>query len=201
MAEVAEKTGQRSLSGMQLEAVEIGSDEFLKEYSTKRSKKAPIPKGVTSKGVYRDIVRIAWPTLIELTLAQLTSMFDLMMVGNLGQTAIASVSLATQPKFILLTVFMSMNVGATALVARCKGAGQQERANYFMRQAMVFNLFFAVISTVIGLLFTRQLVGIMNPPTEATWVGGTEYLRIQPHYRRQTHCPDNCNHTDLWCSN
>ena len=164
---------------MQLEAVEIGSDEFLKEYSTKRSKTAPIPEGVTSKGGYRDIVRIAWPTLIELTLAQLTSMFDLMMVGNLGQTAIASVSLATQPKFILLTVFMSMNVGATALVARCKGAGQQERANYFMRQAMVFNLFFAVISTVIGLLFTRQLVGIMNPPTEATWAGGTEYLRIQ----------------------
>ena len=174
-----ENSRQRSISGMQLEAVEIGSDEFLKEYSTKKSKKAPLPEGVTSKGLYRDIVKIAWPTLIELTLAQLTSMFDLMMVGNLGQTAISSVSLATQPKFILLTVFMSMNVGATALVARCKGAGQPDRANYFMRQALVFNLFFSVISTVIGLLFTRQLIGIMNPPSEATWEGGSVYLRIQ----------------------
>lgn len=178
MAEVAEKQNS-SRAGMQLYAVDVGTDEFLSEYSTKRSKTKAIPAGVSSRGIYRDIVQIAWPTLIELTLAQLTSMFDMMMVGNLGTAAIGAVSLATQPKFILNTVFMSMNVGATALVARCKGAQQQERANHFMRQALLLNLVFAVISTVLGLLFTRQLVGIMNPPSEATFAGGITYLRIQ----------------------
>ena len=34
--------------------------------------------------LYSDVVRIAWPSLIELTLTQLTSMVDLMMVGGLG---------------------------------------------------------------------------------------------------------------------
>lgn len=92
---------------MELESVEVGSDEFVQEYSTRRSKTKVIPEGVSSRGIYRDIIHIAWPTLIELTLSQLTSMFDLMMVGNLGETAIAAVSLATQPKFILNTILRS----------------------------------------------------------------------------------------------
>ena len=98
MSEITQKERPKIAGVMELEAVEVGTDEFLKEYSTKRSKTKAIPEGVSSKGIYRDIIHIAWPTLIELTLAQLTSMFDLMMVGNLGETAIAAVSLATQPK-------------------------------------------------------------------------------------------------------
>ncbi len=164
---------------MELESVEVGSDEFVQEYSTKRSKTKVIPEGVSSRGIYRDIIHIAWPTLIELTLSQLTSMFDLMMVGNLGETAIAAVSLATQPKFILNTIFTSMNVGATALVARCKGAHEPERANHFMRQALVLNLFFSIVSMVVGLILTEPLIGLMNPPSEATFAGGVDYLRIQ----------------------
>lgn len=179
MSEITQKERPKIAGVMELEAVEVGTDEFLKEYSTKRSKTKAIPKGVSSKGIYRDIIHIAWPTLIELTLAQLTSMFDLMMVGNLGETAIAAVSLATQPKFILNTIFTSMNVGATALVARCKGANEPERANHFMRQALVLNLIFAVISMVVGLIFTGPLIGMMKPPSDATFAGGVDYLRIQ----------------------
>ena len=179
MAEVSQKLRPKVAGMMELETVDVGTDEFLKEYSTKRSKTKAIPEGVSSRGIYRDIVHIAWPTLIELTLSQLTSMFDLIMVGNLGETAIAAVSLATQPKFILNTVFTSMNVGATALVARCRGANQQERANHFMRQALILNLTFAILSMVVGLLFTGPLIGLMKPPSEATFAGGVDYLRIQ----------------------
>ena len=179
MLATSEKTRPKLVGTMQLEAVDEGTDEFLKEYSTKRSKTKIVPEGVSQKGIYRDIVHIAWPTLIELTLSQLTSMFDLMMVGGLGETAIAAVSLATQPKFILNTVFTSMNVGATALVARCKGADEPERANHFMRQALVLNLFFAVVSMIVGLIFTGPLIGLMKPPSEATFAGGVDYLRIQ----------------------
>ncbi|MBE6935299.1 MAG: MATE family efflux transporter [Ruminococcaceae bacterium] len=173
-AEVKSKT-----AGMQLYEVDVGSDEFLREYSTKKSKTKHIPEGVSSRGVYRDIVQIAWPTLIELTLAQLTSMFDMMMVGNLGEAAISSVSLATQPKFILNTIFMSMNVGATALVARCKGARQPERANHFVRQALMLNMLLAAISMVVGLVWLEPLVGLMKPPSAASFQGGMDYLRIQ----------------------
>ncbi len=67
-------------------------------------------------------------------------MVDLMMVGNLGTGAISAVGLTTQPKFILMTMVMAMNVGATALVAQSKGAGNKDKANVYMRQAMIMNL-------------------------------------------------------------
>ena len=46
---------------------------------------------MTSRELYSDIVGIAWPSLVELLLTQLTSMADLIMVGQLGPWAISSV--------------------------------------------------------------------------------------------------------------
>ena len=40
-----------------------------------------IPDGISQRMLYNDIVHIAWPSLVELTLTQLTSIADLMMVG------------------------------------------------------------------------------------------------------------------------
>ena len=46
-----------------------------------------LPEGVESKELYKDIIRIAWPSLVELILTQLASMVDLMMVGQIGGSA------------------------------------------------------------------------------------------------------------------
>ena len=43
-----------------------------------------LPEGVQSGELYRDIIRIAWPSFVELVLTQLASMVDLMMVGQIG---------------------------------------------------------------------------------------------------------------------
>jgi len=101
---------------MALDLVDAGDNE--KNYSKIQKVTHHIPEGVTSRMLYRDIIRIAWPSFIELTLTQLTSMVDMMMVGGLGSWAIAAVGLTNQPKFLLMIMFISMNVGATALVAR-----------------------------------------------------------------------------------
>ena len=105
-----------------LDLVEEGTQLSVEAAGTQRVD-GKLPQGVTSRHLYRDVVRIAWPSLVELTLTQLTSMVDLMMVGGLGPVAIAAVGLTTQPKFLLMTMFMAMNVGATALVARGKSCG------------------------------------------------------------------------------
>ena len=72
-----------------------------------------IPSGIKSSELYSDIIRIAWPSFVELLLTQLTSMADLMMVGamggktnpEIGTQALAAVGLTTQPKFLLMTAF------------------------------------------------------------------------------------------------
>ena len=44
-----------------------------------------LPEGVKAGELYGDIIRIAWPSFVELLLTQLASMVDLMMVGSIGK--------------------------------------------------------------------------------------------------------------------
>lgn len=142
-------------------------------------KKSQLPPNVSSKMFYKDIIKIAWPSVVELTLTQLASMVDLMMVGGLGAWALTAVGLTVQPKFLLMTLFMAMNVGATAMVARYKGAGKPEKANLILRQALMLTFIISVISSIIGYIYSEKLIIFMGATDAQTLEGGTAYLKIQ----------------------
>lgn len=172
------ETKQKVQPSLALDLVEPGGDQHM---VAARKTAEKLPEGVTSQMMYRDVVRIAWPSFIELTLTQLASMVDLMMVGQLGAAALAGVGLTTQPKFLMMTMFMAMNVGATALVARNKGAGNRERANLIMRQAMLLTFVLSIIGGILVFAFAEPLVSFMSSGAKdaATLANGTIYLRIQ----------------------
>ena len=119
--------------------------------------------------LYKDIVKIAWPSVVELTLTQLASMVDLMMVGGLGAWALTSVGLTIQPKFLLMTTFMALNVGATAMVARYKGAGDCKRANLILRQALMITFILSLISSLLGYIFAEEFILFMGAAEEKHW--------------------------------
>lgn len=141
------KVKMRSLA---LDLVPMGSDEENRMADLKVNK--TLPEGIESKMLYSDIIHIAWPSLVELTLTQLASMVDLMMVGQLGPWALTAVGLTTQPKFLLMTMFMAMNVGATAMVARYKGAGNQKKADEVLRQALLMTFVLGCVFALIGFI-------------------------------------------------
>ena len=145
----------------------------------KLPRKLSLPNEVTSRELYQDIITIAWPSLLELLLTQLTSMADLMMVGKLGAWALTSVNLVTQPKFLLSTMFVALNVGCMAMVARHKGAGRQDKARLVLRQSMMLNFLISLVFAVLGFVFAEPLIRFMGAQEEATLVGGTQYLKIQ----------------------
>ena len=77
----------------------------------------------STKSGYNITLKIAWPSIVEAVLVSLIASVDTMMVGVIGPEAIAAVGITNQPRFILLAVILSLNVGVTAVVARRKGAG------------------------------------------------------------------------------
>ncbi len=172
-----DRIGKNAVPQMALELVPPGTYE--EEEERKKLKKVPLPENITSKMLYKDIVHIAWPSLIELTLTQLASMVDMMMVGRLGSPALTAVGLTTQPKFLLMTLVMSLNVGATAMVARYKGAGKPEKANLILRQAFLMTFILSLLMSVTGFFAARPLIRFMGAPDDVTLQGGTVYLQIQ----------------------
>lgn len=146
-----------------------------------------LPDGVKSKELYQDIIRIAWPSFVELLLTQLASMVDLMMVGSMGgeahpeigAQALSAVGLTTQPKFLLMGAFIAMNTGVTALVARYKGQNDKEKANLVVRQGLLLTFILTIIMSVLGTVFARPMVIFMGSTEEVVTTWATQYLQIQ----------------------
>ncbi len=147
--------------------------------------KAVIPEGVTKNMLYRDIILIALPSLVEFVLTQLTSMADQIMVGHLpgqeGINALAAVGLAAQPKFLLMTMIQALNVGATALIARFRGQQDRSKANLVFKHAMILNLVISALFMIVGLIFSEELIRFMGGTgiSETTLSLGVQYLNIQ----------------------
>ncbi|MDD6317212.1 MAG: MATE family efflux transporter [Clostridia bacterium] len=141
--------------------------------------KQPLPEGITSRMLYKDILRIGWPALVELMLTQLTSMADTMMVGRLGAWALSAVGLTMQPKMLLATAFMALNTGTMALVGRYRGAGNQKKARLVLRQGFMLNGILGLIFALIGIVFSKQLVIFMGPTEEKVLIEATKYLQVQ----------------------
>lgn len=146
-----------------------------------------LPDGVKSRELYQDIIQIAWPSFVELLLTQLASMVDLMMVGSMGGSAdptvgtkaLAAVGLTTQPKFLLMAAFVSMNTGVTALVARHRGRHDKEQANLVVRQGLLFTFCATLLLSIFGTVFARDMVLFMGSTEELVTTWATQYLRIQ----------------------
>ncbi len=174
------KSNEKKVSNpnqMALDLVEAGNND--NDYGIMERVTNHIPDGISPRLLYRDIIRIAWPSFLELTLTQLTSMVDMMMVGGLGSWAIAAVGLTTQPKFLLMIMFMSMNVGSTALIARYKGEGSPDKANMVLKQALMLTFALSAIASLIGFVFSESFVRFMGAADEITLKQGSIYLKIQ----------------------
>ena len=177
--EKTDNTSPKAAAGgprMALDLVPAGDGQ---DYGGQERVNKILPPEVNSKMLYQDVVRIAWPSIVELTLTQLASMVDMMMVGQLGPWALSAVGLTTQPKFLLMTMFMAMNVGATAMVARYKGAGEPEKANAILRQAFLLSLVASVIASAVGFFAAEPMVRFMGAADAESLAGGTIYLQIQ----------------------
>ncbi len=159
-----------------LDRVPFGEDE---DDSSDLKVTKTLPEGITSRELYGDVIRIAWPSFIELLLTQLASMVDMMMVGGLGAWALTAVGMTTQPKFLLMAMFIAMNAGATAMVARYRGSGDRVAANKIMRQALLMTLVLSAISSVLGYVFARPMVVFMGAEGEDVIQGAVNYLKIQ----------------------
>lgn len=129
---------------------------FLSEYMIKPEQKlGDIP---TSKEVYKTAVSIAWPSALEAVLVQLIASVDLIMVGGLGAVAIAAVGLTNQPKFILLAIILSLNIGVTAVISRRRGEGDREGANRTLRQSILICGVLSFFLSILGFCFARPLL-------------------------------------------
>ena len=121
----------------------------------------------SERSIVRDTITIAWPSVLESFFVCLAGMMDTIMVGSLGSYAIAAVGLSTQPKFLGLPIFLSMNVAVSAVVARRRGEGDREGANRVVRMALLVTI---LLTVVVSAAFVLLAYSAMDWYPLITWL-------------------------------
>lgn len=130
-----------------------------------------------SKTIYRNFIKVAWPSALEALLVALVSSVDTIMVGGLGDGAIAAVGITNQPKFILLSMVFSLNVGITAIVARRKGQKDREGANHTLRIGILLSSCISLIMSLLGYIYAKPILEFAG--AEASYMSDAlDYHRV-----------------------
>ena len=153
------------------------------EYLVKQEHRlGDLPDGKTA---YRDVMRIALPSIVEMVLMSLIGSVDTMMVGNeLGAEALSSVGLPTQPRMLILCLFFALNVGVTAIVARRKGEERQDDANATLRNALMLAFGLSIVLMLAAVIFAEpllRLAGGDTAETEKVFTDAVDYFRIMTY--------------------
>ncbi|HZJ88117.1 MAG TPA: MATE family efflux transporter, partial [Sphaerochaeta sp.] len=112
-----------------------------------------------SRPPWAVIAALAWPTIAEQFLQVLVTFVDSAMVGSLGASATASVSVPTSTIWLLNGWMNAFAIGFGVLMARNLGANNRPRARQIVRQGLITALPFGILLTTLSLFVARILPG------------------------------------------
>ncbi len=126
------------------------------------------------------LLRFSLPMIVSVLLQQLYVLVDLFVVGNFTaspETAVAAVAAASSVTAIYTAVAVGFNTGCSVLIARFFGGKQYKDLHTAVRTAWLGASLIAVMLTVLGFLFCKPLLELIDTP-HAAMEGAVEYLYI-----------------------
>ena len=127
----------------------------------------------------RAVWRLAWPAMVQNIIGGLQGIIDQAMVGNyVGHIGNAAIGVSLQI-FILVIVFVaSVFTGMGVLVARFAGAGEPDKVNRTVYQALLVTLVLALgVLAPVGYVSAPSLLALLNATPEVQ-AEALPYIRI-----------------------
>lgn len=126
----------------------------------------------------RAIARLALPVLGEQLLIMLVGFSETLLTGRyLSPAHLAAIGQMAYVMWLLNNLYVAIDTGALAVVARRIGAGDRRGARRATNQAFVLGMALAGAMTALGLMFVGPLVDLMGLDAEPSALA-TRYLRI-----------------------
>ncbi len=144
-----------------------------------RPEPTPYDRSITEGPLGSAVWRIAWPTALQNVIGGLQGIVDHAMVGNyVGYTGNAAIGVSWQVFLVVIVFVSSLFTGMGVLVARFAGAGDPERVNRAVYQALITALAIsAVVLAPLGYWLAPSLLELVNAAPEVQ-AEALPYLRI-----------------------
>ncbi len=134
------------------------------------------------EGFYRELLTLMLPIAVQNLITAAVSMADVLMVGQLNQTALSASSLAGQVQFILNFIFFGLTSSVTILAAQYWGKGDRRILSKILGLGLYISLLFSVTAAVLCLTVPGTVMRFWTDDGELIAVGA-RYLRlVAPSY-------------------
>ncbi len=132
---------------------------------------------VDQREVRRDVLRIAWPSILENLLQSVLGVITIFMVSQLGSSEVAAVGASQQLQMLFISSFFALSMGATVIVAHAYGARQHDSIGMAAKQATVATIVLSSIIAIIVFAFAEPMLRWMGADSDVI-EQGTRFQQI-----------------------
>lgn len=126
---------------------------------------------------YQGLIGLTLPIALQNLLTSALNLVDTVMIGQLGETEIASVALANQVFFLLVLFLFGASSGASIFYAQFWGKRDIANIRRVLGLGICCNGAVAILFTVVSLFFPRNILGLYTEDIAVIGLGSS-YLRI-----------------------
>lgn len=135
------------------------------------------PSFLRDRSFLRELLVIAIPISFQQLINASLNMIDVIMVGQLGETSIAAMGLSNQVFFILILILFGLTSGMAIFTAQYWGKHEIEPIRKVLGMSLIAAVFFALIFTLVAVLFPEKVLGLYTTDPEVIRLGSS-YLQI-----------------------
>lgn len=133
---------------------------------------------MTEGPVFTKLLKFSIPLILSSLLQLLFNAADIIVVGRFaGDNSLAAVGSTSSLINLLVNLFVGLSIGSNVVAAHYFGAEKNKELSDTVHTSIYLGLFSGIILTVIGVIFAKQILLLMQSPFEVL-VKATTYLQI-----------------------
>ena len=134
------------------------------------------------KAFWLSVLKFSVPIAIQNMSSAILGIIDVSVISNMGETAVAAVSLANQLFYVVSLITFGITSGASVYLARNYGEGNPEGLRRNFSLTVLFSLLVNLIVMVLCIVWPRQALGIFTDQTQTITDGAVYLLIITPTF-------------------
>lgn len=120
----------------------------------------------TSGSIRRAVFMLSVPMILEMMMESVFAVVDIFFVSKVSVNAVATIGLTESVITLVYAVAIGLSMAATAVVARRVGEKDLKGASLAAVQAISLGIAVAIIVSIIGLIYPREILGLMGAESD-----------------------------------
>tara|TARA_R110002167_G_scaffold99170_2_gene260286 strand:+ start:2223 stop:3632 length:1410 start_codon:yes stop_codon:yes gene_type:complete len=120
----------------------------------------------TTGSIRKAIFMLSIPMVLEMLMESIFALVDIAFVSRVSVNAVATIGLTESVITLIYAIAIGLSMAATAVVARRVGEKNLQEARESAVQVILLGITVAIITGIIGAIYSKEILGLMGGSTE-----------------------------------